>query len=146
MPATDSFERSLADVLVVNLALSNRMLTEFQMRRDPTLLEQRETHTSAHRQNAFEASTGDDAKTLDAGIIEHAHWLAQLLGHDRTKLEAMPLLGAKIRRRQDKIPAHHAREPDRHAVEPPELLRKALECRDDRVGLGRLRCLDAGRI
>src|SRR5262249_59654279 len=100
MPANDSFECSPANVFVVSLALSNGMLTEFQMRRDPTLLEQREAHASAHCQNAFEASTGDDAETLDAGVIKHAYRLAQLLGQDRTQPEAVPVLGSEIRRRQ----------------------------------------------
>jgi hypothetical protein len=48
--------------------------------------------------------------------------MRQILCHDRTKSEAMPLFGTEIGRRQNEIRPHHAREADRDAIKLAELL------------------------
>ena len=79
------------------------------MRRNlPIILEQGKAHSRTHCQNAFETAPGDNPEALDAGIVEHANWLTQILCHDCTKPEAMPLFGTEIGRRQNEIRPHHA--------------------------------------
>jgi hypothetical protein len=48
--------------------------------------------------------------------------MRQILCHDRTKSEAMPLFGTEIGRRQNEVRPHHAREADRDAIKLAELL------------------------
>ena len=98
------------------------MLAEFQTRHNLPILEQGKAHSRTHCQNAFETAPGDNPEALDAGIVEHANWLTQILCHDCTKPEAMPLFGTEIGRRQNEIRPHHAREADRDAIKLAELL------------------------
>src|SRR6202011_1015436 len=75
-PPADGLKRSVAHIFVVGFALANRMLAEFQMRRNLPILEQGKAHSRAHCQNAFETAPGDHPEALDAGIIKHADRLA----------------------------------------------------------------------
>jgi len=129
-----SVERGVADIFVIGLFAVDRMMREFEMRQDPPVLEERRAGAGPERQHHFDPSTFDRAEPLHVGVVHDPHRLFPALGQCLLQVEAGPDFGAEMRCGQHPPVAHHARKPDRGAVELPKRRGSGIDRGRERLG------------
>src|SRR5262245_16137356 len=117
-------QRLVAGILVVGLAIVERMLRQLQMWRKPTVHEHGAADAGSQGQDDLQSAAGKDAQALYLGIVEQARWALQTLCHSLFQRVSAPGFIAEVRRGHDAAAAHHTWKSNRDPLKAREWGRK----------------------
>src|SRR5262245_23204211 len=84
---THSLELRVAQSLFVGFALLERMVSQLQMRRQPSVGEQGRSKSGAERYDHFDSFAPDGAVTLHVGVIDHPYRFPETLFQTPCQIE-----------------------------------------------------------
>src|SRR5215467_2553361 len=113
-------QRRVAGILVVGLAIVERVLRQLQMWRKPSVQEHCAADAGPQGQDDFQSAARNHAQALHLGIVEQPRWALQMLCHSRFQRESAPGFVAEVRRSYDVAAAHDTRKSDRDPLEARE--------------------------
>src|SRR5579864_3987658 len=109
--------RFIADIVVIGLALVDRMMCQLKMRGEMAVREDGAAYAGAEREHYFEPAPRDDAEPLHFRIIEQTRRLAEAARDCHLEWIVFPRLCGEMRRRDDMAATDHARKADGNPVE-----------------------------
>src|SRR5207344_1012425 len=103
----------VAELLLVALALPERMMRQLQVRGQATIQVEGGAEAGAEGDDQLDPLALDRGQPLHVGVVANPGGPAKALGHRLAEIEAYPALVAQVGRGQDLAVADHTREADR---------------------------------